>query len=67
MYAVEHPDADHCHWAVETLREVRNPIWHSDFVANLAQGISEEQVARAKRVDTRYFCLERFSMPPPFI
>ncbi|KAK6811815.1 hypothetical protein RU639_012460 [Aspergillus parasiticus] len=67
MYAVEHPDPDHCRWSVGKLREVKNPIWHSDFVANLAQGISEEQVARAKRVDTRYFCLERFSMPPPFI
>jgi hypothetical protein len=67
MYAVEHPDPDHCRWAVRTLREAKNPIWHSDFVANLAEGISEEQVTQAKRVDTRYFCLERFSMPPPFI
>ncbi|KAK9234725.1 hypothetical protein V1525DRAFT_391172, partial [Lipomyces kononenkoae] len=38
MYAVEHPDPDQSRWAVGALREVKNPIWHSDFVASLAQG-----------------------------
>ncbi|KAK9235249.1 hypothetical protein V1525DRAFT_281368 [Lipomyces kononenkoae] len=67
MYAVEHPDPDQSRWAVGKLREVKDPIWHSDFVSSLAQGISEEQLTGAKRVDTRYFCLQRFSIPPPFI
>jgi hypothetical protein len=42
MYAVEHLDPDYCRWVVRTLREAKNPIWHSDFVVNLAEGISEE-------------------------
>lgn len=67
MYAVEHPVPEQSWWAVRTLRKVNNPIWHSGFVSDLAQGIIEEQLKQAKRVDTRYFCLKHFSTPPPFI
>jgi hypothetical protein len=67
MYAVEHTDPEQSQWAVRTLRKVKNPIWHSEFVSNLAQGISEEQLKQGQRVDTRYFCLKHFNNPPPFI
>lgn len=67
MYAVEHPDPEQSRWAVSVLHRVQNPLWHSDFVSSLAQGISEKQFSQAKRVDTRYFCFEHFSTPPPFI
>jgi hypothetical protein len=67
IYAVEHPDPERSGWAVRTLRKVKNPVWRSELVSDLAQGISEEQLKQAQRVDTRYFCLKHFSTPPPFI
>lgn len=67
LFAVEHPNAEKSQWAIRTLRLVNNPLWHSEFVSNLAQGICEEQLRQAKRVDTRYFSLKHFSTPPPFI
>jgi hypothetical protein len=67
MYAVEHPEPQQSKWAIHKLRDINCPLWHSALVADLAQGISETQFARGMRVDSRYFCLQRFGAPPPFI
>ncbi|KAK9327090.1 hypothetical protein V1520DRAFT_387739 [Lipomyces starkeyi] len=67
IYAVESTEQEGAAWAVEKLRQIRNPVCRSDFVAQLVQALTEEQRKRGERVDSRYFSIEKFGIAPPFI
>ncbi|KAK9312326.1 fungal-specific transcription factor domain-containing protein [Lipomyces starkeyi] len=67
IYAVESTEQEGAAWAVEKLRQIRNPVCRSDFVAQLVQALTEEQRKKGERVDSRYFSIEKFGIAPPFI
>ncbi|KAF5655338.1 hypothetical protein FHETE_11200 [Fusarium heterosporum] len=67
MYAVETTDTTELDWVVERLNGISNPWWNSKAITDLASGVSWEQLKKGERVDSRYFCLERFGTVPPYI
>lgn len=67
VYALESMDTEEIRWAVTRLRQVQNPLCRSDFVARLADDITNEQIREGKRIDVRYFCFEKYGSPPPYM
>lgn len=67
LYALESMEEEEAQWAVERLRQIKDPICHSDFVAKLANDITEEQMSKGRRLDVRYFCSQKYGVQPPFI
>ena len=67
LYACESIDREDCQWAITKLRQIKNPLCHSDVIADLAEALTQEQLEKGDRVDTRYFCLKVFGLSPPFI
>ncbi|KIX01874.1 uncharacterized protein Z518_09601 [Rhinocladiella mackenziei CBS 650.93] len=67
LCAIESIDADETKWAVAQLKKIRNPICRSDFFASFAESLAEAQRDKRRRVTTRYFCLQTFGVPPPYL
>ncbi|KAK9243910.1 hypothetical protein V1506DRAFT_543005 [Lipomyces tetrasporus] len=67
IYAVESTEQERATWAVEKLRQVKSPVCRSDFIADLVQGIVQEQRKKGERVDSRYFSIQTFGIAPPFL
>jgi hypothetical protein len=67
MYAIEHEDSAKTGWAIEQIRGIKDPIARSDFFADYAQALCEEQRMKKRRVTTRWFCYERYGVRPPFL
>ena len=67
LYAIESVDKDDTQWAVERLKDIKNPICRSDFFASFANSLAEAQISKTRRVTTRYFCYWAFGVPPPFM
>lgn len=66
-YIVESKDSDEADWGLQALDHIDNPLWNSAMVKELISGLSREQIATQARVDTRYFCMEKFGTVPPFM
>jgi hypothetical protein len=52
---------------LEALDQISNPLWNSAAVKELIGGLSKEQISIGARVDSRYFSIENFGAPPPFM
>lgn len=55
LYAIESVDKDETQWAVQRLKDLKNPICRSDFFASFASSLAEAQISKTRRVTTRYF------------
>lgn len=67
IYAIESPQADETQWAVERMRDIKNPMSRSDFISSLAAALGEAQRMQGRRVTTKAFCYQTFGVPPPFM
>ena len=67
IYAIESVDLEDLHWAVDRMREIRDPISRSDFFAWYAEGLTEAQRTKQRRVTARWFCYQNYSVRPPFL
>lgn len=67
LYAIECMDRDQNQWAVERLKQIRNPICRGDFFASFGKALSDAQLRKDRRVTSKYFCIWYFGLPPPFI
>lgn len=67
LYAIEHGNSTNVQWAVDRMKDIKNPISRSDFLASYAQALAEEQRIKKRRVTTRWFCYERYGVRPPFL
>jgi len=65
LYAIESIHRDDTQWAVERLKQIKNPICRSDFFASFAEALAEAQRSKGRRVTTKYFCYQTFGVPPP--
>ena len=67
LYAVESSKSDGAAWAVAKMRQIKDSLWNSEGIADFAESLSKEQIKKGRRVDSRYFSIERFGTVPPFI
>ncbi|KAK3190673.1 hypothetical protein K4F52_003364 [Lecanicillium sp. MT-2017a] len=67
LHAVESFDSEQTTWAVSHMKMIRDPIYRSDFYAAYAQGVSDMQILKDRRVTMRYYCLQAFGVDPPFL
>ncbi|SCO58734.1 uncharacterized protein FFMR_15890 [Fusarium fujikuroi] len=67
MYGVETTDATELDWVLDKLNGISDPWWNSKVITDLASGVGREQLKKSERVDSRYFCLERFGTVPPYM
>ncbi|KAL6240710.1 hypothetical protein RBB50_012420 [Rhinocladiella similis] len=67
LFAIENTQPEETRWAVARLREIKSSLSRSDFVASLAEALSEAQRTEQRRVTTKYFCCRFFNVPPALI
>jgi hypothetical protein len=67
MYSAESTEPEDVDWALESLDLVSNALWSSSSIKELTTDLAKEQLRKGQRVDSRYFCIERFGILPPFI
>ncbi|KAI1613960.1 hypothetical protein EDD37DRAFT_635175 [Exophiala viscosa] len=67
LYAIESVNPADVQWAVERIKQIRNPISRSDFFATFAESHAEAQSSKGRRVTTKYFCYQTFGVAPPFL
>lgn len=67
LYAIETADKVDADWAFGQMRKVRDPICYSEFFANFAEGLADMQRRKQRRVTTRWWCLQEFGIPPPYL
>jgi hypothetical protein len=67
IYAIESLDPEGAHWAVDRMKEIKDPICRSDFFASYAQGLAEAQRIKERRVTARWFCYQNYNVRPPFL
>lgn len=67
MYSAESTEQEEVTWALESLSLVSNALWSSSSIKELTRDLSEEQLRKGQRVDSRYFFIEKFGTVPPFM
>ena len=67
LYVVESTDREGADWGLQALSKISSPWWNIAAVTELISGLSEQQIATGARVDSRYFCVEKFGTVPPFM
>lgn len=67
LCAIECMDRDECRWAVDRLERIKNPICRSEFFASFGTALSDAQLQKGRRVTSKYFCIWRFGISPPFM
>lgn len=67
MYAIEATRPEDTRWAVARMREIRDPISHSDFFASYAEKLTEQQSMKGRRCTTRWFCYQEYGVAPPVL
>ena len=67
LYAIESIAPDDTKWALERLREIKDPVSRSDFFASFAHLLTEAQRRKGRRVTTKYFCYQTFGVSPPLL
>lgn len=66
LYAIESIRKEDTVWAVQKLREIKDPIRRSDLFATFADGLTEAQRSKGRRVTTKFFCRQNYGTSPPF-
>lgn len=67
MYGLESFDKHESEWAVAQLRRIRHPLNSAGFLASFLEAHGEAQRAQSRRVTMKYFCLQTFRVPLPFM
>ncbi|RFU23775.1 hypothetical protein B7463_g12563, partial [Scytalidium lignicola] len=67
MYALESFQKDEIQWAADRLRQIKNPISRSNFLASFVEAHGEAQRAQGRRVTMKYFCYMTFGVPLPYM
>ena len=67
LYAIECNNREENHWAIAKLKEIKKPIYRSDFFAAFAAALSDAQLRKERRVTSKYFCIWYFGEPPPYL
>lgn len=67
LYAVESKCQEEATWALAKFESIRNPLWHTEFVKTFVRDLTEEQLRKGERVDSRFFCVEKYGIVPPFL
>ncbi|RFU24720.1 hypothetical protein B7463_g11616, partial [Scytalidium lignicola] len=67
IYAIESLDPEGAQWAVDRMKEIKDPICRSDFFASYAQDLVQAQMIKQRRVTARWFCYQTYSVRPPFL
>lgn len=67
LYCVESTHRDEVSWALQRMDMVRGPLWRRKFITTFVHDLASKQLQEQERVDSRYFCVERFGVVPPFI
>ena len=67
LYAIESVNPTDVQWAVDRLKQIRNPISRTDFFATFAESHAEAQRRKGRRVTTKYFCYQTFGVAPAFL
>jgi hypothetical protein len=67
LFAIECMDYDENQWAVESIKQIRNPFCRSDFFASFGKALSDAQLQKERRVTSKFFCIRYFGVPPPFL
>jgi hypothetical protein len=66
LYGIESFEEYETQWAVNRLRQIKNPISRSGFFASFLESHGEAQRNQQMRVTTKYFCYQAFGVPLPF-
>lgn len=67
VYALESPHKDESDWAAGQLRQIKNPVSRSNFLASFVEAHGEAQRAQGRRVTMKYFCYQTFGVPLPYM
>lgn len=67
LFAVESNNGDDLALAANYLKMTTDPLWNSEIVTSLIGGLTNEQLLKGDRVDSRYFCVDRLGVVPPFM
>ena len=67
LYAVESKSQEEVRWALDRFDAIRNPLWHTDFIKTFLQDLTAEQLRKGERVDSRFYCVEKYGVVPPFL
>lgn len=67
LCAIESIRTQDTQWAVERLRQIKDPISRSDFFASFAESLAAAQMDKGRRVTTKFFCQQQFGISPPFL
>ncbi|KAK5717093.1 hypothetical protein LTR15_008982 [Elasticomyces elasticus] len=67
LYAIESFDELDTNWAISKMRVIKDPICYSEFFASFAEGLTEEQRAKGRRVTTKWWCWRAFGITPPYL
>jgi hypothetical protein len=67
LYGIESFERDETQWALNRLRQIKNPISRSSFFASFLESHGEAQRDQRRRVTMKYFCYQTFGVPLPFM
>lgn len=67
LCAIESLRIQDTEWAVDHLRQIKDPICRSDFFTSFAENLVVAQTAKRRRVTTKFFCQQKFGISPPFL
>lgn len=67
LYAIESIKQADSLWAVNQIRKIRSAGCRSDFFATFAEGLSQAQREKGRRVTTKWYCLQVFDVSPPWL
>ena len=67
LYGIECTQVEGAQWAVQRMREIRDPICRSDFFSSYTQSLAQAQRLKKRRVTTRWFCYQKYGVRPPIL
>jgi hypothetical protein len=67
MFAAESTESEDVQWALERLSSISNALWSSSSITDLGRELTDKQLHKGERVDSRYLCMQSFGALPPFM
>lgn len=67
LYSVESGSEEEVSWALTKFGSIRSPLWHTEIIKTFVRELTEEQLRNGERVDSRFFCVEKYGFVPPFL
>lgn len=67
LYSVESKCQEEVTWALDKFDAIRNPLWHTEFINTFLKDLTTEQLRKGERVDSRFYCVEKYGIVPPFL